>query len=170
MRRDKDRNFLLGTLFGAGIMAVLVIAAILIVAAVALAQAPVQNVPTELRASQVCSEARGTGAQTATLTPPSGQYVYVQSLEAGAFTVGGTVAISVPASLTSTNLPGSITFGLFGATANTSNTAGTVYQNFVYSFAGNSLKSSAAGTAVTVVAPSVTNLGWHIALCGYFAP
>lgn len=149
-----------------------ILAAVLLAASHAHAQGPtlVQQSPTELRASQSCSEARGTGAQTATLTPPAGQYVYINSLAAGAFTSGGTVAISNPASLTSTNLPGSITFGLFGATATTSNAAGILYQNFIYSFSGNGLKSSAAGTAVTVVAPSVTNLGWHIALCGYFAP
>ena len=94
------------------------------------AQGPtsVQQSPTELRASQSCNEQRGTGAVTATLTPPAGQYVYVQSLEAGAFTQGGTVAISNPASLTTTNLPGSLTIGMFGATANTSNTAGTLMQ------------------------------------------
>jgi len=150
----------------------LVVFALLCLRLIAHAQGPVliQNTPTELRASQNCNEARGTGAQTATLTPPAGQYVYIQTLEAGAFAQGGTVAISTPASLTSTNLPGSITFGLFGATTTTSNGAGAVFQNFVYNFAGNGLKSAAAGTAVTVVSPSVANLGWHIALCGYFAP
>lgn len=145
---------------------------LLFIIAMAHAQAPtsVQQSPTELRASQICNEARGTGAQTATLTPPAGQYVYINSLEAGAFAQGGTVAISAPASLTSTNLPGSITFGLFGATTTTSNGAGAVFQNFIYNFSGNSLKSAAAGTAVTVVSPSVGNMGWHLALCGYFAP
>jgi hypothetical protein len=135
----------------------------------AFAQAPIQNVPSELRASQNCSEVRGTGSQTATLTPPSGQYVYLASLEASAFAQAGTAGVSTPASLSSTNLNG-ITFGLFAGTSTQNNTAGSPVANFNYSFSGNGLKSSAAGTAVTVVAPSVTNLGWHILLCGYFAP
>jgi hypothetical protein len=132
----------------------------------AFAQAPIQNVPTELRASQNCSEVRGTGAQTATLTPPAGQYVYIASLEANASASAGSVGISTPASLTTTNLAG-VTFGMFGTN---SGAAGTSIANNNYSFSGNGFKSSAAGTAVTVVAPSVTNMQWHLALCGYFAP
>lgn len=136
---------------------------------VAYAQGPtlIQNVPSELRASQVCSEVKGTGAQTATLTPPAGQFVYIASLEANASASTGSVGISTPASLTITNISGSPTFGMFGTN---SGAAGTSIANFNYSFSGNGLKSAAAGTAVTVVAPSVTNLQWHLALCGYFAP
>jgi hypothetical protein len=164
----KDSTFTLGFIIVQSLLVAL--AVLLLVAAIAHAQAPVQQVPTELRASQVCAEARGTGAQTVTLTPPAGQFVYLNSLEANAFAQAGSVGISTPASLTSTNLPNSPTFGMFAGTSNLVNTAGTQMGSYFGSFSGNGMRSAAAGVAVTVVAPSVTNMGWHLALCGYFAP
>ena len=151
---------------------IVILCGILLVINITEAQGPtlIQPTPSELRASQSCAEVRGTGAQTATLTPPAGQFVYINSIEAAAFAQAGSAGIATAASLTTTNLPGSLTLGLFGATANLANTGGTLYQNFIYSFSGNGMKSNNAGTAVTVVAPSVTNMGWHLAVCGYFAP
>jgi hypothetical protein len=132
------------------------------------AQAPIQQSASELRASQNCSEAKGTSTQTVTLTPPAGQFVYLGSLEANAsVTTAAAQTISTIASLSTTNLPGSITFGAFPGQGQA---AGTSIANFNYSFSGNGLKSANAGVAVTVVAPAVTNVQWHLALCGYFAP
>jgi hypothetical protein len=166
----QDKNVAADVFQGVAIGAVIVALVLYILVRLAHAQAPVQQVPTELRASQVCAEARGTGAQTVTLTPPAGMFVYLNSLEANAFAQGGSVGISTPASLTSTNLPNSPTFGMFAGTSNLVNTAGTQMGSYFGSFSGNGMKAAAAGVAVTVVAPSVTNMGWHLALCGYFAP
>src|SRR5262245_56603527 len=134
------------------------------------AQGPtlIQQSPTELRASQACGEARSTGAVTATITPPAGQFVYINSIEANAFAQAGAApTFGTAASLTTTNITGTPTFGVFPMQAQA---AGNSIANFFYSLAGNGLKSSAPGTAVTVVSPSVSNVGWHIAICGYFAP
>jgi hypothetical protein len=147
-----------------GVWAVL----LLLLAAPAFAQAPVQSVPTELRATQVCSEVRGTGAQTATLTAPSGQFLYINSIEINAMGQGGTVATTgTAASVTTTNIPGTITTGVFPLQGQA---AGASIANFFYPLSGNGLKSSAPGTATTVVAPSIANVAWHISLCGYYAP
>ena len=169
----KDSTFTLIFIVWQSILVALALFLMIFVAVpAAFAQGPtlIQPTPTELRASQSCAEVRGTGAQTATLTPPAGQFVYINSIEAAAFAQAGSAGIATAASLTTTNLPGSLTLGLFGATANLANTGGTLYQNFIYTYSGNGMKSNNAGTAVTVVAPSVTNMGWHLAVCGYFAP
>ncbi len=141
---------------------------LLLLASPAFAQAPVQQSPTELRAAQTCNDQRATGANTATLTPPSGQFLYITSLEANAAAQAGTLAaFGTAASLTTTNIPVTVTFGVFPIQAQT---AGVAVGSYFYTFGGSGLKTNAPGTATTVVAPSVTNLGWHLALCGYFAP
>lgn len=154
----------------------LVLAVATLLASPAFAQAPIQSSPTELRAAVTCSDTRpaaGSGA-TATLTPPAGQFVYVSTIEANAAASAGTPTLSTPASLTTTNLPSTFTMGFFPFPNAGSPlgplTAGMLSVNQVYSFSGNGLKSNAAGTAVTVVAPAVTNAAWHLSLCGYFAP
>src|SRR5262245_50260112 len=139
----------------------------------AYAQGPtsVQHSATELRAGQVCSDSRPAAgsAGSVSLTPPASQFLYVTSVEINSAASGGaaTPPLGTPASATSTNLPGTFTIGAFPITGQS---AGVAIANYFYPFSGNGLKSSNAGTAVTITTPAITNIAWHIALCGYFAP
>lgn len=135
------------------------------------AQGPtsVQGSPTELRASQVCAESRpaaGTGG-SASLTPPAGQNLYVNSIEINAASSAALASFGTPASASTTNLPGTISAGVFPITGQA---AGVAVGNYFYAYSGNGLKSLAPGTAVTVTTPAITSVLWHISLCGYFAP
>lgn len=135
----------------------------------AFAQAPVQHVPTELRASQVCSESRPASgaAGSSSLTPPSGQFLYVNSIEINGASSAALGTFGTPASASTTNLPGTISAAVFPIQTQP---AGVSIGNFYYPYAGNALKSLAPGTAVTVTTPAITGVLWHIAICGYFAP
>lgn len=101
---------------------------------------------------------------SATLTPPSGQSVYLVSIEAN---VGGTATVSAvaPIKATSSGLSGAPTFGLFRADAMT---VGQVGNPLVVIFP-NGLKGNQS-TAVSVTGGAVANLVWHITICGYTAP
>lgn len=128
-----------------------------------------QAVPSETRASQVCVDTRpATGsAATATLTPPAGWYLYLNTVEINATVGGAAVATaSNPAHASSTNLNGA-TFGMFPLAAQA---AGSKIDSFFYALSGNGMKSAAAGTAVTISTPAFTNVNWHIHMCGYYAP
>jgi hypothetical protein len=143
---------------------------LLLLATPAFAQAPVQHVPTELRASQVCSDSRPAAgsAGSASLTPPAGQFLYINAIEINAAASTGTAGtLGTPASASTTNIPNTATLGVFPIQTQA---AGVSIGNFFYALSGNSLKSSAAGTAVTVTTPALTNVAWHISLCGYYAP
>lgn len=129
------------------------------------AQAPVQQVPTELRAATAVAFA-GTAVNTqntATLTAPAGQYVYITALSFDVCTNGtGTAANQV--SFTSTNLSGSPQW-VFSIAATAS-----ICQHWQEPFA-MPLKSSAPGTNVTIVSPAAaTNNSYTIRAYYYTAP
>lgn len=133
-----------------------------------LAQGPTstQQVPTELRSSTLCQELRGTGAQTLTVPALAGQSFYVNSIEINAAATGGAAAnLGTAGHVSTTGLPGSPTFGFIVASAQA---AGALLANLFYPY-GEPIKG-AASTAITLVAPSITNVGWHLNVCGYYAP
>ena len=145
---------------------------ILFAASDAWAQGPtsVQNTPTELRASTVCADSRPSAgsAGSASLTPPAGNFLYVNSVEINAAASQGAAGtLSTPASASTTNFPGSITSAVFPIQAQA---GGVAIGNFFYAYSGNGLKALAPGTATTITTPALTNVTWHISLCGYYAP
>lgn len=131
---------------------------------------PVQQSPSELRASTVCVDTRTvSGAATVTAPAVAGQSFYLNSVEVNAFATGGAVGtLSPPPHVASTGLVGSPTFGaIVGTAAAPAN--GTTIANFFYALSGLAIKGQAS-TAVTLTAPSVTNVGYHLGICGYYAP
>jgi hypothetical protein len=143
---------------------------LLLLAAPAFAQAPVQSVPSELRASQVCADSRSAAAAggSVSLTPPSGNFLYINSIEINAAaSTAAAATLGTPASATTTNIPGTPTMGAFPIQTQA---AGVKIGDFFYALSGNGLKSSAPGTAVTITTPAVTGVAWHISMCGYYAP
>jgi hypothetical protein len=143
---------------------------LLLLATPAFAQAPVQHVPTELRATQVCSDSRpaAAAAGSASLTAPGGQFLYINQIEINASaSTGAAGTLGTAASASSTNIPGTITLGVFPIQAQA---AGASIGNFFYALSGNGIKTNASGTATTITTPAIANVAWHIALCGYYAP
>lgn len=137
--------------------------AALLIAEPALAQAPVQQVPTRLDAATNTSTANTTGA-VITITPPGGNYVYVTGVDitncAGASAVTG----ATPTTLSSTNLNGATWTIGSGATAG-------LCQPVPASLAALPLKSAAPGTNVTITLPAfATNQTVRVTAYYYFAP
>lgn len=119
-----------------------------------------------------CNAVSQTAAQdTITITPPSGQYVYLTGLSIQINT-DATGSTAVP-TLSFTNL-GNLNAGLapFLTLATTLATTGSTNTGGIFNFPVGGLKSNAASTAVTVV-PSAT-LGAHTIVCmtawGYTGP
>lgn len=112
----------------------------------ALAQTLVQQSATALNA---CSAANATAAVnnqvTLTLTPPSGQFVYLCGLDFAA-SQNATSTANTNSVVTSTNLGGWAYKYSLAAVANTSLT-----QSFYFT---NPVKAAASGTAVTIVSPA----------------
>lgn len=126
---------------------------------------PVQNIPQELRSSQVCVEVRGVSPQTATIPAQASNYFYVNFIDLQAYAVGGAVQSGNTGHFTTTNLPGTITLSAIPLTGQAS---GSVLVNSQYPFSGFGTKALAPGTAVTVVSPTVTNMHVHLNVCGYY--
>lgn len=144
--------------------------ALLILAAPAFAQAPVpvQPVPSELRASTVCVESRPASGSAGSVTVPavSGQSFYVNAVEVNATVAGAAPAtLSNPAHVSATGLNGA-TFGMVPIAAQA---IGTKIADYFYALSGSAMKG-ANSTAVVLSAPAVTNINWHISVCGYYAP
>lgn len=101
---------------------------------------------------------------SATLTPQSGMSEYITSID---INVGatGTVTAAAPVKATSTGLSGTPTFGLFRSDGMT---IGQVGAPVVLMFP-NGLKGQ-LNTAVAITGAAVTNLVWHITVCGYQSP
>jgi hypothetical protein len=129
------------------------------------APVPVQNVPTELRASNVCLDSSGTGALT--IPAQAGASFYMNSLEINAFAQAGAAPnLGTPGEVTSSGLVGSPTFGRIQASAQA---AGTVIANYFYQFSGNALKG-ATSTAIVLTPATISNVNYHLSACGYYAP
>jgi hypothetical protein len=110
-----------------------------------------------------CNSVSQTAAQdTITITPPAGQFVYLEGLSVQINT-DATGSTAVP-TLSFTNL-GNLNAGLapFLSLATTLATTGSTNTGGIFTFANGGLKSSAPTTAVTIV-PSAT-LGAHTIAC-----
>lgn len=144
-----------------------VLALLLLLASSAWAQqapTPTQQVGTELRSSTVCQEVRGTGAQTLTVPAIAGKVFYVNAIEINAAATGGAAAtLGTAGHVSTTGLAGSPTFGFIAAQGQA---AGALIVNLFYPY-GEPVKGTAS-TAITLVAPSITNVGWHLNICGYY--
>jgi len=153
----------------------LVLSCLAFMSAEALAQAqiapPVQQASTRSDAATVvCPVTYSSGTafavnvqSTATCTPPAGQFVYITGISFDVCTNGtGTAANQV--NFTSTNLTGSPlwTFSI-AATA-------SICQHWSEPLA-SPLKSTAAGTAVTIVSPAAaTANSYYARVYAYYAP
>jgi hypothetical protein len=111
---------------------------------------------TEL-AADLCVTIQGSPNTLTTLTLPlvSGKYHYIHVLELVLFNSGARTGVASPLVIsTTTNLPGSLSF-----IWPTAGAIGTIEQkNFQ---PGVPLKSSAAGTATTIVGPAIANIAWR---------
>jgi hypothetical protein len=146
----------------------LALLAALFFAAPAVAQVQVQSSATHIdAATQVCSFAASPVAvnqqETVTCTPAAGQFVYITGLSFDVCTDGtGTAANQV--TWTSTNLTGAPVWSFsIAATA-------SICQHFSEPLS-TPLKSTAAGTAVTLVSPAAaTHNSYHARVYAYSAP
>ena len=103
-------------------------------------------------------------ATTLTITPPSGQSVYVTAIRVTNCAGAAAVTAAAVTSVTSTNLGG------YTYTVGSGTTAGACAQDAVDSFSGAGLKSAQPGTAVTVVTPTfATNQTVRVSVYYYFA-
>lgn len=135
-----------------------------------LADAQVQVQPSAQKldaATTVCPFAASPVAvnqqETVTCTPPAGQFVYITGISFDVCTNGtGTAANQV--TFTSTNLTGSPVWSFsIAATA-------SICQHWSEPLT-TPLKSTAAGTAVTIVSPAAaTNNSYHARVYAYFGP
>jgi hypothetical protein len=127
------------------------------------AQTLVQQTPTVLTA---CTPINATAAVnnqvTLTLTPPSGQYVYLCGWDVVS-SQNATATANTNVSYTSTNLGGWAWKYSMAATANLA-----ISQPFYFNFP---VKSAAPGTAVTLISPSaLAQTSFSINAYYYFAP
>lgn len=129
----------------------------------------VQASPTMLNACSAQNTATGAAntAVTATLTPPSGQYVYLCYVHISQVANAAVTGAAGPAPIfTTTNLPTNMVWWGNNATQGTG-----LYTLVTDSPFGFPVKAAAPGTAVTVVtsAGQSTN-SVRINIAGYFAP
>ena len=101
--------------------------------------------------------------ETTTCTPVAGQFFYITGIAFDVCT-DGTGSATTPTTFTTTNLTGSPTFGMaIAATAE-------ICQHWQVPFS-TPLKSTAAGTTVTVVSPAqATHHAYQASVFGYSAP
>jgi galactitol-specific phosphotransferase system IIB component len=115
----------------------------------AMAQTSTQQAAQHLDAAQLVATSN-TSAQTITITPPAGQYVYITEVDISNCAGASAVTAAAPTSITTTQLNG-LTFQVGSGT-----TAGACQPADPH-FYGNGLKSAAAGTAATFVMPTFAN-------------
>lgn len=142
------------------VLAALAISAIF--SGTAFAQTSTQQTAQHLDAAQLVATSN-TSAQTITITPPAGQYVYITEVDISNCAGASAVTAAAPTSITTTQLNG-LTFQVGSGT-----TAGACQPNDPH-FYGNGLKSAAAGTAVTFVLPTfATNQTIRVNVHYYFS-
>ena len=128
------------------------------------AQTATQQSATHADAAQLV-QTSATSAATLTLTPPSGQSVYVTGIEITNCAGSSAVTAAAVTSVTTTNLGGAawtVGSGVAAGLCQPSPSAGTF---------GIPLKAAAPGTAVTVVLPTfATNQIVRVSVYYYFAP
>jgi hypothetical protein len=99
---------------------------------------------------------------TATLPLVTGQFHYITGMQIQRYCTTA-IAASGVLTTTTTNLPGSLAFSAGNTCA-----LGNVYVDFSMTFA-SPLKSSVAGTATTIVAPSAGSAGFYRITVFYYA-
>lgn len=105
-----------------------------------------------------------TSATTLTITPPSGQSVYVTEIRVTNCAGASAVTAAGVTSVTSTNLGG------YAYTVGSGVTAGLCAQDTADTFSGAGMKSAIPGTAVTVITPTfATNQTVRVSVYYYFA-
>jgi hypothetical protein len=136
-------------------------------ASAASAQVVTQQSASRLDASQLaCSYSAAFGVDqqvTTTCTPNAGQYVYITTIAFDACTDGTGTAVT-PTTFTTTNIPGTPTFGFAIAAS------AEICQHWQVVFP-SPVKSTAANTAVTVVSPAAAlHDAFQATVIGYSAP
>jgi hypothetical protein len=119
---------------------------------------PISGNLNELRAATLAVTATGAAAAAVTLTIPAagvGLFHYITALEIRLYSTAARTGVAAPIVVTTTNLPGTLAF--------TFETAGAIGTSVVQSPPlATPLRSSAANTATTIVAPAVTGGIWRI--------
>lgn len=140
--------------------------------------APVQQDPTRLDAASSCSYAPAVNvaatSATCTITPPAGQFVYVDSLIVYACLDGTASISSIQQNFTSTNL-GNPSFAyetaLISGSTITTNATDVLCQSSGQLIGTSPLKSTVPGTAITIVPPAAaTHASFGQFVAYHFAP
>lgn len=112
-----------------------------------------------------CNSLDAASGSATLATPQSGYSWYVTWIDVNVGATG-TVTAAAPVKATTSGLVGSPTFGLFRSDGMTIGMVGApVFGSF-----GNGGLKGIANTAVSVTGGAVTNLVWHMTICGYQAP
>lgn len=119
-----------------------------------------------LRASDLvvsATAASGTGVTATLPAAGAGLFHYINRVNIVKYAAAALSGTNTPTNVTTTNLPGTLAF-----TTPTALAIGTQYENDVEP--SGPIKSSAANTATTFVAPATTNVIWRINVYYYAAP
>ena len=123
--------------------------------------------PVVTQASTLAVTATGAASAAVTLTlpaPAAGLFHYIVSLTVQRYASTALTGAAAPVVVTTTNLPGALAFSV--------DTAGAVGTSTVQTLAlaSDPLRSTAAATATTVVAPVVTGGIWRLTAIYYTGP
>lgn len=142
---------------------ILVLFVLLCAPLAARAQQAVQQSATHLDAAQLVAT-NATSATTTTITPPAGQYVYINNVEI-TNCAGTVITAATPTTITTTNLGGAAWTLGSGSTAGICQPS-PASGSFVAGF-----RSAAPGTAVTFVLPTfIATQFVRLSVYYYFAP
>lgn len=126
----------------------------------------VQDSPQDPRAATLAVTATAAISTAVTLTlpaPAAGLFHYITRINIVKYAGAAVAGAAAPTVVTSTNLPGSVAWSTPTALA-----IGTQYETDVEP--KSPIKSSAAATATTIVAPLTTSIIWRITVYYYTAP
>lgn len=147
-----------------------------LLAAPAAAQIQVQQTPTRLDSSSVlCSIASAVNATqaagTCTITPPTGQKVYITALHVANCLDGTASQSGIQLNFTTTNLGGLVLETSILTAATITTNAGAPQCDRISLNFTTPVASATPGTAVTVVPPAQqAHSSYPITVWGYFAP
>jgi hypothetical protein len=121
--------------------------------------------PVIQRAADLAQSVTGAAAAavTATLPAVAGQFHYISRINIIAYATVARTGAAAPVVVTSTNLPGALAW-----TTPTAQAVGTQYETDIQ--LTSPLRSSAVGTATTIVAPATASVIWRINVIYYTGP
>lgn len=137
------------------------------------ASAPIQQSQSRLDASTgVCAAAPAINTNvTCTITPPNGQYVYINYLQVGACGDGVLSKTAIQANWTTTNLNSWTAETSYLSGSGITTNAGQNLCQFAGGALTSPLKSVQAGVAVTVVPPTANaDISYPVIVEYFFAP